>query len=44
MELHRSMVDLEEGDRGQSAMGLCAFCYTMKMFCSVVVLHRSMVD
>ena len=28
--LHRSMVELEEGNGVQSIIGICAFCYLMK--------------
>ena len=34
---------LEEGDWGQSAMGIYTFCYIWHL-CSVMVLYRSVVD
>ena len=42
MVLNRSMVNWGRG-WGQSAMGICAFCY-MWNFCSVVVFQRSMLN
>ena len=40
--LHRSMLNWRRG-RGQSAMGICAFCYLLYLF-GVVIFQRSMLD
>ena len=37
------MLDWRREGWGQSAMGICAFCYMWNLF-GVVVLHRSMLD
>ena len=42
MVLHRSMFILWRG-QGQSAIGICAFCYLLNVF-GVVVFQRSMLD
>ena len=41
MVFQRSMLDWRRGGWGQSAMGICAFCYLWQLF-DVVVLHRYM--